>query len=404
MTKQHKLRLIAMAVLLALLLSGCQKEPPPPEAPPLPLNRAIKGADAGEWSWLTRKGVPRVRVFKALNDIRKMKPAQAKALADTLRAAWEKASIDGKHAACLMIAAALEQAKEDRLARLAYEQVKEDAKGLPYQDSAKFRLKLLDEPELGTKEKIEDLYDLIIQKHQGWYLVPQKNQWIAPHHGIKPLLDLRADHLSIRFFRMLWNASIFEKNYAYLFILLVLTLGIKILEIPLYIKASKLYYAYGILESDIRYIQKSTLSPIQKNERIMALYRSQGVNPASGCAVFLVDGIFIMWAFHTMKSFSPQFVLDGAKFFWITDITRRDLGILVAWIIFALIYSGFAAASRQALSMDQMMAGVFLLTSIIAIAGWFAHWPAYLFIFIMVLGVVGAINDLIIRAIYRNRY
>jgi hypothetical protein len=53
--------------------------------------------------------------------------------------------------------------------------------------------------------------------------------------ALQELVDLREDRPSFRVFQFLRSHSIFPTPYGYLFVLLVLGMGVKILELPLYV-------------------------------------------------------------------------------------------------------------------------------------------------------------------------
>lgn len=58
------------------------------------------------------------------------------------------------------------------------------------------------------------------------------------------------------------------------------------------------------------------------NEEMMALYKSRGVNPASGCVPMLLT-MPVLFAFYAMLSVAIE--LRGAPFiWWITDLSRHD--------------------------------------------------------------------------------
>ena len=58
------------------------------------------------------------------------------------------------------------------------------------------------------------------------------------------------------------------------------------------------------------------------NEEVMALYKSRGVNPASGCVPMLLT-MPVLFAFYAMLSVAIE--LRGAPFMgWITDLSRHD--------------------------------------------------------------------------------
>ncbi|MFO1432369.1 MAG: hypothetical protein U1F76_19865 [Candidatus Competibacteraceae bacterium] len=73
----------------------------------------------------------------------------------------------------------------------------------------------------------------------GWFLVAGHDLDDAQRLALQSSLDRRSDDLSMRFFRFLWSSSPFPQPYAYLFILLVLTLIVKFLELPFLFKTAQ---------------------------------------------------------------------------------------------------------------------------------------------------------------------
>jgi hypothetical protein len=383
-----------------VLLMGIYLHSKTPNPPPLPLDNQYA---PGGWSWLSRAALSSARVNKSLNEIWGLSMQEARKAAYGLRAAWEKASIEGKHAACLMIAAALEKARENRLARLAYQQVKKEAEGLPYAKSASFRLRLLDEPGLSKEENLEKVYKSIVDETDGWFLVPEKEIWITPAEARQPLLDLRAHELSFRFFKYLWSKSPFPGSYAYLFIFLVLTIGIKILELPLYVKTAKLVYQLRKLAPQIKAIQLDSSDLMEAQQRTNALYRSHGINLGSGCLVFIVDLIFIFWALISMSSFSPQFIQDGARFLWVTDITQPNQGVIIVMVILTLISSIITSAHQTYIPVGGLIFGSLISGGVLYFIAWHWKWPAYVFIFWILLTIFGILINTIFRAYFRYK-
>jgi YidC/Oxa1 family membrane protein insertase len=73
-----------------------------------------------------------------------------------------------------------------------------------------------------------------------------------------------------------------------------------------------------------RYANLSMTDPAKQkmNSEIMELYRSKGVNPASGCVPMLLT-MPVLFAFYALLSEAVQ--LRGAHFgLWITDLSRQD--------------------------------------------------------------------------------
>ncbi|MGD2086298.1 MAG: YidC/Oxa1 family membrane protein insertase [Candidatus Aminicenantes bacterium] len=381
-----------------VLLMGIYLHSKTPNPPPLNFDSQ---PDSRDWSWLSRAALSNTRVSETLNEIWGLPRQEAKKVAYGLRAAWGKASIEGKHAACLMIAAALEKAQKNRLARLTYQQIKKNAEILPYAKSASFRLRLFDEPGLSKPENNEKIYKFIADEADGWFLLPQEKRWIMPREALQPLIENREQDLSFRFFKFLRAHSPFPGSYAFLFIFLVLTIGIKVLELPLYVKTGKAAYQLRGLTPQIEDIRLNSSDFMEAQQRINALYRSHGINLSSGCLVLIVDLIFIIWALISMSSFSPQFIQDGARFLWVTDITQPNLGIIIVCVILSLVAQRLAFSSQQTLMpVGALIFGALISGTIISFIAMHWKWPAYVFIFWILLTIFGILINTGFRAYF----
>jgi hypothetical protein len=394
-----KVHLKCVIFVLIFLLTGACGLSQVPAPPPIPIDKKLA---PGDWEWLSYAGIPAEQMTRALKQIRQLPGKEAKKTAGQLRAAWEKASKEGKHAACLLMAAALEQAGEKNLALITYRKIKKESKGLPYAKSAAFRLRLSDNPKLAKPKKLESLYKDIFKQGDGWFFVPEKT-WITPHEAAQYLLQLHNKELSFRFFNYLRSNSPFSQAYSYLFILLVLTIGIKVLELPLYAKVMKYSNKLHELWPDIQHIRYTASGPSEAQKQTNQLLLSHGVSPASGSAIFIVDIIFWLWAFYTLESFSPQFTLDGAKFLWTPDIMQRSIGILIAWVVISMIYNSLSVQARAYGSPGALAFSAFLVCTIFSVVGWFAKWQAYVFIFLMLLNTADIILNLVFHVVHRLR-
>lgn len=385
---------------------------PEPESPP-----QIPESVSKEWEWLF-DNPSRDQVTQSLNDIWNLSPEEAAKMADELRTIRKMVSGNGKRVAGLLSAVAFEQAKDLNFARAAYKEVLDEKIDDPYATSVNTHLRFLDAPELNP-ENMEKIYKTIAEEpvKKGWFLVAEEWVWDTTERvALQALLDLRADQLSFRFFRFLWLQSSFPEPYAYLFILLILTVGIKILELPLFAKAAKFSAQLRRLQPEINSIQRMYAGdPSTIQQQLAELYKARGVDLgggcAGGCAVLIVDLIFIIWVLFALRSFSPQFILDGARFFWISDITQRDFHILLAWLGVSLLHSLITGTSQQ---MGQQFSQfsqspVLIFFSVIigssALLGiaWYWQWPAYVVIFWMLLTVSGTLISIILKIVWRGR-
>ncbi len=358
------------------------------------------------WSWLFKKDLPQDQVSKALNKLWTMSSRETEQAIQWFNSNRNKVSDQGRHAIGLLISVTFEHTGALNKARAAYEDVIDKSAGLPYAASANLRLRILDDPE--SSDDMETIYE-IISGTGGWLLLSGQWIWNTRHDAMKALTDIRADQLSFRFFQFLWSRSLFPKPYAYLFILLVMTIGIKLLEMPLSIKTAKLNVQLRHVNPMIQEIRsKYSDDPLRIQEELSILFRNHNIDLKSGCSVFIVDLIFLIWALIALSSFSPQFVLDKAElFFWIPDVTQWNSGIILAWALLSMFQFFFInkpqmQTGRTNIPPGQFIFGLLFQFSIISGIAWYWKWPAYVFIFWILLTFFGIVINSIMKLIITN--
>lgn len=173
-----------------------------------------------------------------------------------------------------------------------------------------------------------------------------------------------------------WGISIF-----------LLTIALRLMLYPLNAWSTKSMLKMQQIAPQVTALQeKHKNDPKKAQMEIVELYRSQGVNPASGCLPLLIQMPFLIGMFDLLKS---SFALRGAPFIpgWIDDLSAPD--VLFSWsqpILFfgtsfhllpfllgaaMLLQQRLSSAlntsqsltdqQRQQRAMSTMMAGVFTL-------------------------------------------
>ncbi len=351
-----------------------------------------------DWAWSSETEIPYKQVTEALNAIWALSIQDAARKVDGLLAARETASKTGQQAIDLLIAVAHERAADAIFAHSTYTNLVSQAKDTPYAVSANFRLRVLEKPERSIQDS-DALFKTIADEPEsaGWFLLSGQWTWSTTRRVASHMLvDVRADELSFRFFQFLREKSPFSASYAYLFILLALTVGAKILEMPLSMGTAKAAVALRRLQPQIQIIQNIYSSdPMAMNQSLMELYKAHGVNVWGGCGVVVVDLIFVIWAMFALGSFTPQMILDGAQFFWVADVTQPDFLVLLIWGVISIIQS-IATTLQQVQQIGQQSIATTACSVLVAIAifiaiAWFWKWPAYVLIFWILLTIVGLV-------------
>jgi len=157
--------------------------------------------------------------------------------------------------------------------------------------------------------------------------------------------------------------------------IIVLTILINLAIFPLRHKSVVSMRKMQVLQPKMKAIQdryaglKVTDPERQKmNSEIMALYRQEGVNPASGCVPMLLT-LPVLFAFYSLLSQAIE--LRGAPFgFWISDLSERDpyyiTPVLMAMTMFwqqRVTPSTADPAQQRVMMMMPLMFGVMFLAA-----------------------------------------
>lgn len=361
-----------------------------------------------KYAWLNGTEASRETVTSSLNAIAGLSQSGAANEAALLRAVKTTASAEGQRAALLLLGAALEKAGDLSGARAAYQELVSQARETSYAASASYRLRTLEDPNRspGEQEKFyEKLYEEgAAQKgaQQGWFLVSNQWSWTDSRRATsQALIDLRSTELSFRLFSWLRSKSTFPAPYAYLFVLLALSVGVKILALPLYVRAAKLQLQFRQLAPEVAYINAIyEYDPPTKQQKLAELYQERGLNVLWGCAVGLIDLIFVIWSLVALSDFAPQMALDGASFWWIPDVLQRDMGILIVAVGLVLLQNMINSAYQPS-SVGQIACGSLIFGAIFVGIAWGLQWPAAAIIFWVLLSLIGLLLNLILVGILK---
>lgn len=112
-------------------------------------------------------------------------------------------------------------------------------------------------------------------------------------------------------------------NMSYWIIILLLTIIVKILIMPLTYKNYKSSAKMRVLKPEIDEINKSFKDgdPMKKQQAVMGLYRSSGVNPMAGCIPMLIQMPVLIAVF---RFFPSAIELRQQKFLWADDLSAYD--------------------------------------------------------------------------------
>lgn len=161
--------------------------------------------------------------------------------------------------------------------------------------------------------------------------------------------------------------------------IVALTLAVRILLLPLAIKQTRSMRATQALQPKIRALQDkhgatrdlARADPeeyrrrrAKLNEETMALYRAEGVNPASGCLPLLLQLPIFFALFSVLRSYPD---LQDAPFYFFTahvpagEVGARGLGALInqsgwpGWLLVGLMAVTTFVSQRQTISSSAAM-------------------------------------------------
>ena len=378
------LRIFSTGLVVCAILTTCVVE--------AQTRKTTGASQAQPEDWLAGSRLSHETVTEALNRIAGLSAPEAVRKAEEYRGA--RTSEEGRHAGDLLAAAALEQAGDFDRAHAAYQDLIGKAKETPYASSAAYRVRVVEQRDRPEEEK-EKLYKSISEEpeSEGWFLASNQWTWDTTRRAAcRALMDLRGDHLSIKLFSFLRSKSTFPTDYAYLFVLLALGIGVKVLALPLQFRAAELSLQMRKLSPEIESIKAAWgHDAVAMQQRLAELYKARGLNFWGGCAVTLVDLIFVIWVLVTLRDFAPQMTLDGAKLFWVPDVLKSQTSVLYGFLGISVI-QGIITASLQPAQGSQLFWGSLFSSGVFMVIAWYWQWPAYVIIFWGLLSILGILT------------
>jgi hypothetical protein len=345
---------------------------------------------------LRSAAVPPELITAALGRIASMPATEARFEADALRNERPQFSSAGRPAADLLAAAALERAGDVEAAKALYSALRAQPDAGPCAVSAASRLLLLGLPNADVAAR-EAHFEAVAAEpaRDGWFVVG--SQWVhtdSTRAALQELINLRSDRLSFRVFDFLRQRSSFPRPYSYLFILVVLAAGLKILALPLFFRMARMTRAMRALQPAIQHRHAGDM--IEAHRELQLLYQAYGLSVAPGCALAVLDLIFVVWGLVTFSDYAPQMILDGARFWSVADVSAPSGLVLILWLGLSLV-QGLYLTMVQGMNAGQSIGGALLNGLLFVGIAWYWEWPAYVLIFWGTLLLIGmALNLLLV--------
>lgn len=163
----------------------------------------------------------------------------------------------------------------------------------------------------------------------------------------------------VQFFEFVHNGIalvIPNKNLSYGVAIILITLLIKIVLLPLNIKATKSSMIMSELQPETKKIQeKYKNDPQRSQQEMMKLYKERGASPLGGCFPMLIQYPILMALYYVFYNLSG---INGVHFLWINDLSQRDIvlaifsGITTYYSGMLMMPSGDGAQAKQSKTMN----------------------------------------------------
>lgn len=336
-----------------------------------------------------------------LNRVQGLSPDAARETAAALRAVSGHLSGETLNSTRFLLAVASERAGDSTQALALYEVLTKLPRGNKVGEAAFFRETVLSNQSRPLAEREAAMNSVLGDSDvQSWFPLSGRWVWSDKHTAARQaLVDMRSTQLSFVLFSFLRKNSPWQGPLAFLGILGFLSLGAKILELPLLVRSAKLTGQLAALQPEIRRIEAAYAhAPQEKAQQLMQLYSTRGVSLTSGCLMSVADMAFVIWAFIAMADFRPQMALDRSALWWISDVTKPDNTVLMIWVLFSTLHASTVAQTGQ----RAQAIGAAVVSAIgFSLIAYFWKWPAYVFIYWILLSAVGTVSTLLLWPVRR---
>ena len=140
--------------------------------------------------------------------------------------------------------------------------------------------------------------------------------------------------------------------------LIILTVLVKCILYPLYVKQIKSTAGIAEIQPKMQEIQRRYADDQEKQQRaLQELYKEHGYNPMGGCLPMLIQFPIIMGLFALLRnpmqymSNDTMLIAIHESFLWIKDLAQPDSWILP---VAAAVATFFSFSMNSAMNMDQM--------------------------------------------------
>lgn len=257
----------------------------------------------------------------------------------------------------------------------------------------------------GNEEMVEELVVSLQSSGdvlEGRALFGPKRRDLVNQYGLEDALDFGfLGPIAVLLLGALGWIYQYTGNYGWAIILL--TVVIKVLFFPLQHKSMTSMKRMQRVQPKMNAIKdkykKSKTDPVQRqkmNEDMMKLYKTEGINPASGCLPMLLQ-LPILWAFY--MSLSHAIELRGEPWIgWIADLSAKD-----PYYILPIVMTGtmFLQQLITPSTGDPMQRKIFLAMPLI-FGFIFKEFPAGLVLYWMVQNILTIVQQAFLNNWWKN--
>ncbi len=133
-----------------------------------------------------------------------------------------------------------------------------------------------------------------------------------------------------------WWLFDLTKNFGWTIV--IFTIVVRLVLYPLYHAQTKSMIKMRKLQPKIEAVRKKYKDPAKQQEELMKVYKEEGVNPASGCLMLLIQLPIFFLLYAVIRYFQEEFAFGSRFLFW-NDLSIGGFGPNALFIIITIVAS-----------------------------------------------------------------
>ncbi|HOJ87668.1 MAG TPA: membrane protein insertase YidC [Pseudothermotoga sp.] len=133
-----------------------------------------------------------------------------------------------------------------------------------------------------------------------------------------------------------WWLFELTKNFGWTIV--VFTVIVRLVLYPLYHAQTKSMIKMRKLQPKVEAVRKKYKDPTKQQEELMKVYKEEGVNPASGCLMLLIQLPIFFLLYAVIRYFQEEFAFGSRFLFW-NDLSIGGFGPNALFIIITIVAS-----------------------------------------------------------------